>query len=434
MTETSKRTEYEFGGPIGCLIIMIISPIIPYYLWYCIQFNNSSLALPSFEMIQKILTVATPTRTGTIFYLSFILFEAILAWIIPGFYVLGLPLKHEGDKKLVYNCNAIQSWYITLILVFILHFTKLAPISLLMDNYAPILTVSVIFSKVLSVLCYYIAILLKKDHRMTGNFIYDFFMGAPLNPRLGSLDIKMFAEARISWILLFLLTLSSASKQYEEFGFVSTPMIFMIVAHGLYTNAIMKGEECIPSTWDMFYEKYGWMLCFWNFSGVPFVYCIQSFYIYKNTLKIQLSPMYMTFLFVTLAFAYYVWDTSQSQRNRFRMSKNGSYKPRNTFPQLPWGTLEKPEYLTTKAGSELLIDGWWRYARKIHYTADIYMALSWGLACGFGSFIPYFYVVFFTSMIIHRALRDIDRCQRKYGNDWNIYCQKVPYLFIPYLF
>lgn len=59
----------------------------------------------------------------------------------------------------------------------------------------------------------------------------------------------MFTEARVSWIVLFLLTASAAVKQYETLGYVSLPMVFMLLAHGLYTNAIMKGEECIPTTW-----------------------------------------------------------------------------------------------------------------------------------------------------------------------------------------
>ena len=53
----------------------------------------------------------------------------------------------------------------------------------------------------------------------------------------------------------------------------------------------------------------------------------------------------------------------------------------------------------------LLVDGWYRYARKMQYTGDIMMALSWGLACGFGSSLPYFYALFFTCMIIHRQIR-----------------------------
>ena len=140
------------------------------------------------------------------------------------------------------------------------------------------------------------------------------------------------------------------------------------------------------------------------------------------------------FLLALLLGAYYVWDTSQSQRNRFRMQLNGSYVPRWTFPQLPWGTLENPQYLETASGKRLLVDGWWKYARKIHYTADIVMALSWGLICGFDHFLPYFYVTFFVAMILHRAWRDHVRCRRKYGDDWQRYMEKVPWLFIPGVF
>ena len=39
--------------------------------------------------------------------------------------------------------------------------------------------------------------------------------------------------------------------------------------------------------------------------------------------------------------------------------------------------------LETKSGSLLLADGLWAYGRKLHYTCDVAMALSWGLVCGF---------------------------------------------------
>jgi protein-S-isoprenylcysteine O-methyltransferase Ste14 len=39
--------------------------------------------------------------------------------------------------------------------------------------------------------------------------------------------------------------------------------------------------------------------------------------------------------------------------------------------------------------------------------------------------------VFFAGMIIHRALRDIEKCREKYGEAWKEYERQVPYLFIP---
>ena len=77
------------------------------------------------------------------------------------------------------------------------------------------------------------------------------------------------------------------------------------------------------------------------------------------------------------------------------------------------------------------MDGWYRYARKAQYTGDIIMAAVWGLCCGFTSVLPYFYVVFFVCMIIHRQSRDEEKCKEKYGEYWDIYVKKVPNVFIP---
>lgn len=61
------------------------------------------------------------------------------------------------------------------------------------------------------------------------------------------------------------------------------------------------------------------------------------------------------------------------------------------------------------------------------------MALSWGLICGFGSFLPYFYVCFFVCVLVHRVTRDVHKCALKYGKDWDTYTKTVPYIFIPYV-
>ena len=74
------------------------------------------------------------------------------------------------------------------------------------------------------------------------------------------------------------------------------------------------------------------------------------------------------------------------------------------------------------------------YARKIHYTCDVFFATSWGLITGFKSPFPWFYPLFFIAMITHRASRDIARCRERYGETWMEYERRVPYLFIPVSF
>jgi protein-S-isoprenylcysteine O-methyltransferase Ste14 len=53
---------------------------------------------------------------------------------------------------------------------------------------------------------------------------------------------------------------------------------------------------------------------------------------------------------------------------------------------------------------------------------------------GLRSIIPYFYCIYFASLLIHRERRDEASCRAKYGADWAKYCKLVPYRIIPYVY
>lgn len=190
---------------------------------------------------------------------------------MPGMYQNGLPVPSLNYMTLPYKCNALYSWYSTLILVGVLHMTGIYRLPWIIENFGHIMTVSIITSYSVSIIIDVFARVFKYGGgplRMSGNIFYDHFMGVSLNPRLGIVDLKMFAEVRVPWVLLFLFALSATVKQYEEAGRVTYNMIHFLLATGLYINACAKGEQMIPQTWDMFHEKFGWMLIFWNMSGV----------------------------------------------------------------------------------------------------------------------------------------------------------------------
>lgn len=373
---------------------------------------------------------AIPGKLAFAIYLGFLLFESLLAFILPGFVAYGLPVASLGGKKLKYVCNAFQSWWVTFIIVAVSQYMGWINMARIVDLHGQLLTVAVIVADILAVSVYVSAHLLNKVNRASGNLIYDFFMGINLNPRIGILDIKLFCEVRISWIILFFLTFSAACKQYQDYGYISNSMIIMIIAHLYYCNACCKGEQLILPSWDIIYENFGWMLSFWNLAGVPFSYCFASMFLARHA-PLNHSWLYAGIVIAALLFASWVHDTGNAQKSTFRQIIDGTYRKRYTFPQLPWAKLENPKYLKTKSGSLLLIDGWYKYARKIHYTADIAMALIWGMSCGFTHFLPYFYFVFFFGMITHRYLRDVERMKNKYGEDYERYCKIVPWVFIP---
>jgi len=294
------------------------------------------------------------------------------------------------------------------------------------------MTVAMIYGFAISFGVYFITVWTGNQIRMSGNFAYDVFMGACLNPRLGTIDLKMWAEVRIPWVIVFFLAVSGCCKQYELYGYVTPNMAFMTLATWLYINACAKGEECIPQTWDMYYEKWGFMVIFWNFAGVPFTYVYSVVYMASHDPSMYRfsTPTYIL-LFTTLLTAYYIWDTSMAQKSHFKMQTQGVYTFRNTFPQLPWNTIKNPTYIQTAHGNRLLTSGWWAYSRKPNYVADWVMSFTWGAIVGFATPIPYFYPMFFTTVLVHRVGRDFERCSIKYGKDWERYCSVVKYKFIP---
>ncbi|CAE7112346.1 unnamed protein product, partial [Rhizoctonia solani] len=267
--------HYEFGGPVGVTAMMVFFPIMMYYFWICLRFYNGSLVHPSSlkdigsffgRMWGHVYQDASPTPRAWVIYTGLMVFELALAFIMPGYKQEGLPVPSLGYKTLRYHCNALWSFYATLVTGAVLHTTGLFRLTQIIDNFGEIMTVAMIYGFLISFVVYVVTIGLGKQMRMSGNFFYDFWMGACLNPRLGIVDLKMWAEVRIPWVLLFFIAISGACKQYDTYGYVTPNMAFMVLATGLYINACAKAEECIPQTWDMFHEKWGFMVIFWNFA------------------------------------------------------------------------------------------------------------------------------------------------------------------------
>ena len=48
--------------------------------------------------------------------------------------VYGLPIKHEGGRRLAYRCNGLASWYLTLAVAAALHLSGALPLPALLDQ------------------------------------------------------------------------------------------------------------------------------------------------------------------------------------------------------------------------------------------------------------------------------------------------------------
>mmetsp|Transcript_36871 Transcript_36871/g.65592 ORF Transcript_36871/g.65592 Transcript_36871/m.65592 type:complete len:382 (-) Transcript_36871:56-1201(-) len=361
-----------------------------------------------------------PTLKSVGWFLSYHGLQVLSARWMPGVLV--------QTNGMDYQCNGYLTFWCSLLVAVAFHATGLFDLTTLVKEYPSFMSTAIILGDIYSVI---IHVCFAKGKELTS--IYDFFMGTALHPRLGKLvDVKMVAETRLSWTLLLLITLGCYVQTYRLQGSWLNPTGFMVLAHLLYGQACAKGEHFIPYTWDITTEKFGWMLCWWNLAGVPLLYCYQSLFLCTYSWdELVLPPfpgVYYAVISVCLVLMYALWDEANYQKCYFKAERRGQLIRRDLFPT--FRHIENPKYIKCEEGV-LLIDGWYAKARKMHYTADTAMALLWGMGCGFSSFLPYFYFSFFCAMITHRALRDEERCKRKYGATWEKYIKEVPYRFIP---
>uniref|UniRef100_A0A2D4ISH8 Delta(14)-sterol reductase n=1 Tax=Micrurus lemniscatus lemniscatus TaxID=129467 RepID=A0A2D4ISH8_MICLE len=255
----------------------------------------------------------------------------------------------------------------------------------------------------------------------SGNIFYDFFMGRELNPRIGNFDLKYFCELRpglIGWAVINLAMLFTEMKVQDR----NMPSLSMILVNSfqlIYVVDALWNEEAILTTMDITNEGFGFMLAFGDLVWVPFLYTLQAFYLVNNPNEISWPA---ASAIVTLnIIGYYIFRAANSQKNLFRRNPKD---PKCAYLKV----------IPTATGKNLLVSGWWGFVRHPNYLGDIIMALAWSLPCGFNHILPYFYVIYFTGLLIHREARDEHHCKKKYGLAWEKYCQRVPYRIFPYIY
>ena len=210
-----------------------------------------------------------------------------------------------------------------------------------------------------------------------------------------------------------------AHKQWTTTGSISPSIILVNAFQGLYVWDALYHEPAILTTMDITTDGFGFMLAFGDLAWVPFTYSLQTRIL---ALKTQVLPTWAIVALLGLkCLGYAAFRGANSQKDLFRRDPNN---PKVSHLQT----------LQTERGTRLIISGWWGIARHINYFGDWVMGWAWCLPAGFDSLIPYFYVVYFGALLVHRDRRDDGACKAKYGKDWDKYCKIVPSRIVPFLY
>ena len=421
----------------GPLLLISLCPPLVIIFWYTFVFLDGSLfnlvnAISQEGFFPFLKRIWAPVFFGSkiswTLLASFAAIQLIFMRFLPGKIFKG-PLTPQGNVPL-YKANGILAYGLTLTLwVLGAYIFKIFSPTIIYDHFGEILGSLNIFS-----LLFCLLLLLKglffpssQDKSVSGNFIFDYYWGIELYPRIFGLDIKMFTNCRFALMSWPLIILSFAAKQNELYS-LSDSMLVAVGLQLLYITKFFMWETGYLSSLDIMHDHAGFYICWGCLVWVPGIYTSSTLYLVNHPNQLGLLLSLLIFLLGSLCIlSNYLADR---QRQKVRLSQ-GECKV--------WG--KKPTLITaqfiTRQGEKktnlLLASGWWGIARHFHYVPEILGAFFWSLPALFLTPLPYFYVIFLTILLLDRAYRDDARCVLKYGKDWEKYCERVPYKVIPYL-
>ncbi|KAH6849659.1 ergosterol biosynthesis ERG4/ERG24 [Chaetomium sp. MPI-CAGE-AT-0009] len=475
----SKPHGYEFFGPPGAAVISFVLPVLIYiFAFACNDISGCpapSLLHPKsldFDVLKKEVGWPEDGIKGLVSWeatgwtLAYYLFSAVLYRILPGTEMEGTKLVNGGRLK--YKLNAFASTMFTLAICAAGTFAQGAEFPLwtfISDNYLQILSTNVLIAYSLATFVYVRSFSVKDGNPefralaaggVSGNMFYDWFIGRELNPRvtlplIGEIDIKEWMEIRPGLTGWMLLNCAFVAKQYRTFGFATDSIIFITVVQAFYVLDAQFMEPAVLTTIDITTDGFGLMLAFGDLVWVPFIYSQQTRYLSVHPQT--LGPLGLAGVGALVLAAFAIFRLSNSQKNAFRTNPNDP-------------AVAHLKYIETKAGTRLLVSGWWGIARHINYLGDWmqawpyslptglagYTILSAGTAAegavrmldgrevvpgdarGWGAIFTYFYVLYFAVLLIHRDRRDDEKCSRKYGEDWEKYKKIVRWRIVPYIY
>jgi delta14-sterol reductase len=245
--------------------------------------------------------------------------------------------------------------------------------------------------------------------------VKDLWFGVELNPRWLGVDMKLFSY-KPSLMGLMLINASFAYVQWETYGELSQAMILYQLFTFVYVFNYFQFERGMLYTWDIISERFGFMLVWGDYAFVPFCYSVTGWFLVDRLEPLPLSLL--VGLPMLFALGLWVFRGANSQKDRFKRDPKTSI----------WG---RP---AETIGGRILVSGFWGIGRKLNYSGEICVYLSWTALTGLESVVPWLLPLWLIGLLSHRAWRDDRRCRDKYGKLWEQYCQRARFRMVPFLY
>eukprot|EP00762_Andalucia_godoyi_P005640 ANDGO_06420.mRNA.1 7-dehydrocholesterol reductase len=416
---------------------LVQHPVVHYWLGPLSIMLATSVCAPLLPFLSMNLAFQYPSLSNLIVITLFAAFEYVLLVLIPCNLVHGPETK--AGRKPEYRDNGVSAFIATMIATVLLcgslpgaHITSflegIVPLVLALEACALVICFLLYMSFTSSCVT-------DDDQGPSGNGpIFDFYCGLWLHPRLFGIDLKQFVNCRFGMMAWAVICVIASGYQYHRFGAVGSAVLVSTFLQIVYIYKFFVWELGYVASMDIQHDRAGYYLFWGCITWLPAFYCLPVTLIAVKTAPV-FDWVHMAWLAVGLLSIYLNYDVDRqkilvrSSNGRCTIWGNPAECIRATYTiTLPNGAEESRESL-------LICSGWWGVARHVHYLFEILAALSWSATAGFQYGLwPYLYVLFLTGLLVHRLLRDEERCASKYGDAWEKYKARVQYYIVPYVF
>lgn len=439
MADWSTTPKTFFNRTVVPLFLVLVTPPFAMLFWHVnVELKGSFAALWNEILQQGLLTVLSQvwlsrilgTPTAWLLIGTFALWQLALMKLLPGRQYQS-TVTPMGNIPL-YKDNGLLSYLLTFAVYFGLSLgLGLFQPGIIFHHFGDILGALNLTALVFCVFLY-----LKgryypstTDNSHTGNFIFDYYWGTELYPRILGWDIKQFTNCRFGMTGWSLSVVSFAFAQHEIYGQAQWSIILSAALLFIYLLKFFIWEEGYMKSMDIQVDRAGFYLCWGCLVWVPAVYTSPILFMVHHPVALHWALALLIFTAGLISIWLNYWADYQRQTVR---ATGGNTTIWGKKPQLIQATY------TTENGQQkqniLLASGFWGISRHFHYIPEILSAFFWSCATGFTYFAPFFYVIFLTILLTHRSIRDDHKCRNKYGSYWEEYCKLVPYKIIPGVF
>lgn len=275
------------------------------------------------------------------------------------------------------------------------------------------------------------------DVALSGHgFMYDFYAGIELYPRVCGFDVKKLVNSRFAMTFWMLFGISCVDASYRLHGELDIGLATNAFVTYLYLVHFFAWEMGYMRSIDIIEDNAGFMETWGCLVFVPSLYTNHLHSTVRSPTALTASEAALRGAFCVACLGLVYW--ADRQRQVFRETDGRSML---WWPVKP-NSLTVRYQVTTMDGSKLtkdsllLTNGFWGVVRHPQYIFELGVAYSWGFLSdpSVNGLRPFAYAIFLTILLLHRAQRDEARCLSKYKKGYAAYAAAVPYYMIPWVY